>query len=110
MTEENKPINVITYNDDTYELKYNLKTIQTIERLTKKSLMSALYAQEAMLSLDDLQNYFAQALFKVGGAKVSPAQGVDIFEAVLKEKGYAFVNMLVVAQIQHDCPFFFQVD
>lgn len=105
--EKNK---TITHGDESYELKYNEKTIETIETITGRGFMRTLSESNGLFSLVQLRVYFTNALYKVGGGRVSPDQASEIFYALLKEKGFAYLNMLVIYQIQHDCPFFFQTN
>lgn len=100
--------NIITVNDEHYELKFNIQTLKTVERISDKSLMSEINTNNALLGLGYLEVLFSNALYKVDGGKVSPQQAMKIYEALLENKGYVFVNMLVVNQIMEDCGFFFQ--
>ena len=106
--EEEKTETIITFNDIQYELKYNLKALESIEKITKSSVMGEMNNFDGILPLSFLKVCFSHALYKVGGGKISPDHGVKLFEYVLKDKGYFFVNMLVVTKIQDDCPFFFR--
>lgn len=107
MADEKK---IITYGEDNYELKYNEKTIETVETITGKGFMQSVSEANALFSLVQLRAYFTNALYKVGGGRVSPDQASEVFSSVLNDKGFAYVNMLVIYQIQHDCPFFFQTN
>lgn len=106
--EEEKTETIITFNDIQYELKYNLKTLESIEKITRSSVMGEMSNFDGILPLSFLKVCFSHALHKVGGGKISPEHGGKLFEYVLKDKGYFFVNMLVVTKIQDDCPFFFR--
>lgn len=106
--EEEKTETIITFNDIQYELKYNLKTLENIEKITRSSVMGEMSNFDGILPLSFLKVCFSHALHKVGGGKISPEHGGKLFEYVLKDKGYYFVNMLVVTKIQDDCPFFFR--
>lgn len=102
--------NIITLNERSYELKFNEKTIETVERLTGSPLMASVAKNNGILSLSELRTYFSNALYTLEGGRVSPQQASDVYDKVLNEKGYPFVNMLIVGTIQRDCPFFFQAD
>ena len=98
---------IITVDDKNYELKYNEQVIETIETITGKGFMEILIDKKPVLSLADLKQYIANALYAEDGGKVPQVQGVKIYEALLHSKGYMFLNMLVIETIQRDCPFFF---
>lgn len=98
---------IILIGENQYELKFNEKTIEVVEAITSKSFMSIVSNAKGMLSLGDLRQYFSNALYSVDGGRIPAVQGSNIFDEVLKTKGYVFVNMLVINTIQRDCPFFF---
>lgn len=99
---------IITVDEKQYELKYNEKTIEIVESITGTAFMDYIINGKAMFPLAVLRQYFANAVYLVDGGKAPVEQGQNIFENVLKEKGYSFVNMLIVTTIQRDCPFFFR--
>ncbi len=99
---------IIELNDKAYELKYNARVIENIENVTGKPLVATLAHTQGMMSISDLRQYLAYALYTTEGSKVSPKQGMEIFDILLTEKGYVFVTQLVVVTVQRDCPFFFQ--
>lgn len=106
--EEGKASNIIHYAGKSFELKYNMKTLELIERSTKTSIMGAMVSYDGTLPLNLLRVLFSRAIYVLDGGRISPEGGEKIFEALLNEKGYVFVNMLVIVKIQEDCPFFFQ--
>lgn len=97
----------IVYNEKHYELKYSERTIETIEAVTKRGFMDTIANSNGLLSLSSLRQYFVQALYAVDGGKMSPEHATSVYEAVLREKGFGYVNQLVIVTIQRDCPFFF---
>lgn len=101
---------IFKYGDNAYELKYNEGTIETIETITGEGFMRTVTESNGLFSLVQLRAYFTNALYKVGGGRVSPDQASEIFSNALNAKGFAYLNMLVITQIQHDCPFFFQTN
>ena len=94
----------------TYELKYNIKTIEQIEAVTKEGIVSAIRKTEGVLSLTNLKIYFGFALFNEEGKRVSPQQGMDMAVKLMETEGFMKVNEAVVTAIDRDCPFLFQVD
>ncbi|QBX17856.1 hypothetical protein [Streptococcus parauberis] len=101
---------IIIYNGNQYELKYNAKTVETAEAITGKSFMATVVNSKGMLSIGDLRQYFINALYAFEGGRVAPAQGAMIFDELLNTKGFVYLNMLVISTIQRDCPFFFLGD
>lgn len=99
---------IINFGEKSYELKYNERTIELIENVTKQPFVATIAQTQGMLGLSQLRQYVANALYTTEGAKVSPQQGVEVYEALLKEKGYQFLTALVLSTVQRDCPFFFQ--
>ena len=101
---------IILFEEKQYELKFNEKNIETVEAITKKPFMDVLISGSPVFSLSDLRQYFANGLYAVEGGRIPVRQGSAVFEGVLNEKGFAFINMLVINTIQRDCPFFFLED
>jgi|SRR5699024_5303831 len=101
---------MIEVNGKTYELKYNMRTIEQIEAVTKESLVASVRKTEGFLSIQELKIYFGFALFNDSGNRVSPQQGMNIAETLIKSEGYMKVNQMVMGAIEKDCPFLFQVD
>ncbi len=101
---------IIIIDDKQYNLKLSETAIEVVEKMTGKPVMAQLAQSDGFLSLNFLRQCFAQGTHATEGGKLPPDHALKIFEAVLKDKGYAFVNMLIVNAIQRDCPFFFQVD
>lgn len=99
---------IINLDDKKYELKFNLKGIENIERAIGSSLMGELSKYNAMLPLNTLRVLFSHSLYQIDGGKIAIEQSSDLFDKLISEKGLIFVNMLVVNEIQIDCPFFFQ--
>ena len=99
---------IIELNEKNYELKYNTRVIENIENVTGKPLVATMVNTNGMMSISDLRQYIALALYTTEGTKVSPKQGSEVFNILLKEKGYVFLAQLVAVTVQRDCPFFFQ--
>lgn len=99
---------MITVGEQTYNLKYNTRTIEQVENLTKEPLMYLIGANQGRLSLGHLRAYFSNALYNTEGGKISPAQGSEIFDKALDELGYIKLTQAVIVSIERDCPFFFQ--
>lgn len=99
---------IINLNENKYELKFNLKALENIERAIGSSLMGELSKYNAMLPLTTLRVLFSHSLYQIDAGKIAIEQASDLFDKLINEKGFIFVNMLVVNEIKIDCPFFFQ--
>ncbi len=93
----------------TYNLKYNMRTIEQIETVTGKSLVAMIKETEGLLSLSMIKVYFGMALYNEDGKKVGQEQGFEMAEALMIEEGYSKVAEAIVVAIDRDCPFLFQV-
>lgn len=94
-----------------YDLKYNLKRVESIENATGTPLMSALISSKGMMSLSQLKNCFCYGLKEPGSDSFIPlSAGQAVFEQALNEYGYAGLVSEVVEVLQRDCPFFFLAD
>ncbi len=92
-----------------YDLKYNMKTIEQIENATGKSLVATIKETEGLLSIAMVKIYFGMALFNEDGKKMAQQQGFEIAEALMLEEGYSKVAEAIIVAIDRDCPFLFQV-
>ena len=101
---------MFTYDDKNYELKLNLKTVKQIEAVLGKGIMAALQETRGMLAINDLVVIAGYGMYNDEGNRIAPAQGMDIAEGFMTERGYAELVAMVVSVIERDCPFFFQVD
>lgn len=99
---------MLTHDDKNYEIKLNLRVIKQIEGVLEKGIMAVLRESNGMLSINDLTTIAGYGLYNEDGNRISPAQGIDIAEQFLIEKGYAELITLVVEALERDCPFFFQ--
>lgn len=96
-------------NGKTYVLKYNLKRIEIIENAVGMPVMSDMYKNNGMLSLNALKTYFAYGLKEEDAdAFVAPKKGMEMAEALIENEGYLAVNGAVLECLERDCPFFFQ--
>ncbi|SJZ37914.1 hypothetical protein [Garciella nitratireducens] len=91
-----------------YEIKYNMKTIEKIENITRDSVLSRLSKNNGLLSISDLKIFIGNALFNEDGHRVSPKQGMEITEKLIEVNGYIEVTKMVAEALQRDCPFLFQ--
>ena len=101
---------MITYKDNNYELKFNLKTVRQIEGVLNKGIMAALRESGGMLAINDLLTIAGYGMYNAEGNRISPNQGTEIAESFMVEKGYAELVSIVVDTLERDCPFFFRVD
>ena len=94
-----------------YELKYNLKRVESIENATGVPLMSALTSSRGMMSLNQLKTCFCYGLKETGSEGFVPlTSGQKVFENALEGFGYAGLVSEVIEALQRDCPFFFRAD
>lgn len=91
-----------------YEVKYNMRTLEAIERAMGEGIMAVMMKSEGALSISQLRQLFTQALYKDDGGKVSPVQGNGIFEQILERDGLASVMNTVLERIMDDCAFLFR--
>lgn len=103
-------IRMFEIDGKTYELKYNMATIEKIENTTGASLVATIRKTEGLLSIGMLKVYFGMALFNEEGNRMGQKQGMDIAQALIEQQGYMAVNEVVIVAIDRDCPFLFQVD
>lgn len=103
-------IRMFEIDGKTYELKYNMATIEKVEVATGASLVATIRRTEGLLSIGTLKTYFGMALFNEEGNRMGQKQGMDIAQALIEQEGYMSVNEAVIVAIDRDCPFLFQVD
>lgn len=94
-------------NGNTYELRYTIKRLELIEKITGKGTMSCLVQSDGMLSISELKNYLGYALINDKGNYISPQQGVEYAEALIQSEGYERVAIVVLEALQRDCSFLF---
>lgn len=110
MSEEEVRPTIITVDDKRFELKYNFKTVEQIENVTEKPLMSDLKDNEGLMSLSSLRTYVTLALYGAEGTRVGHGTASKVFEEWIQSEGYGNVARVVLLQLQKDVPFFFQTD
>lgn len=101
---------MFNYKDETYELKLNLKVVRQVEGALGKGIMAILRESGGMMSINDLIIIAGYGMYNSEGNRISPAQGMEIAEAFMIEKGYVELITVVIDTIDRDCPFFFPVD
>lgn len=95
-------------NDQEYELKYSLKRLSLIERVTGKSTMSIMVNSKGMFTVADLMTYFAYGLKESGSeVYVQNKKAMDIAEQVV-EQSYIECMTYVAEALERDCPFLFR--
>lgn len=92
-----------------YELKYNEKRIDIIEKVTEKPLMAAITKNDGALSRLDLINYIAYGTKEMDSdVFVQPKIGRELAETLMHSVGYSECVGMVLQTLQEDCGFFFQ--
>lgn len=102
---------MIEVNGQEYELKFNLKRVELIENVTKKSMMAGLVENNGLFPISEIKTYLAYGLKEAGSDSfVKTKDGLDIAEQLLEACGYTAVQAELITAIERDCPFFFRVD
>lgn len=100
---------MITFEDKTYVLKYNMKRIELIEAATSMPTLADLKRTGGMLGLASLKAYIAYGIKEEGSDTfLPPKKGMELAEKLIESNGYADVCGTVVEALERDCPFFFQ--
>lgn len=95
------------FQDEVYELKYNIGAIEKIEQINGESTLSILAKNQGMIPIATLKQYFSNSCYKVGGGKISPKSATKMFDVMVNQLSYLEVNMLVVNKLKEDCGFLF---
>lgn len=94
-----------------FELKFNLKRIDLIERMMGKPFMAIFIGNSGALSIGEIEAVFSYALKEVGTEVfVSPKEGIKHAEKLIETNGLPMVMGAILDKLQEDCPFFFQAD
>ena len=98
-------------NGKEYELKFNLKRIDLIEKVMGKPLFGIFIQSQGALSIGEIENIFSYALKEKGSDSfVAPKEGAKHAEYLIQENGLPRVTAAILETLQEDCPFFFQAD
>lgn len=100
---------MFTINEKEYELKFNLKRIDLIERVIGKPLFGVFIQSKGALTIGEIEAIFSYALKEVGSDTfVSAKEGTKYAEVLLETDGLPVVTAAIIEKLQKDCPFFFQ--
>lgn len=94
-------------NGNMYDLRYTIKRLEMIERVTGKGTMSCLVHDNGMLAISELKNYLGYSLINDKGNYISPQQGIEYAETLIQSEGYERVLTVVLEALQRDCSFLF---
>lgn len=94
-----------------YDIKFNVNRIELIEKALGTSIMAIATMQGSMFSITQLKTLLAYSV-KESGSDVflKPRVAMEMAENLIVNNGYVNVVNLVSAQLEEDCPFFFQAD
>lgn len=101
---------MLEINGNMYDLRYTIKRLEMIEKVTGKGTMSCLVQANGMLSIFELKNYLGYGLINDKGNYISPQQGIEYAEALIQSEGYERVITVVLESLQRDCSFLFPKD
>lgn len=96
-------------NGVTYDLKFNMQKLKTIETVTKTSVMAEIAKNNGVLPLPHLEQLFAFGLVEEKtNEPVKHKKALEMFEKVLETNGLLTVNMAVVEKLEKDLGFMFR--
>lgn len=102
---------MITYQDKNYELKYNMKRLELIERVTDMPTLADIKRTGGMLSISSLKAYLAYGLKEEGADAFVPAgKAMEMAENMIQDIGYIDTCGIVLEALDRDCPFLFPAD
>ena len=101
---------MFTYNEKDYELKFNIKRLEIIEKATGKSSVGMMVADNnGIMGVSSVMAFYSYGLKEAGADTfVAPKVAQEICEARMNEIGYMEVVKELQGAIQHDCPFLFR--
>lgn len=100
---------LIEHDGQSYMLKFSLDAIDKIETVTKRSILEIIHNSGGFPKVNEMRAMFVFGLLKADTQTLqSQPIAISIFNAILKEKGYNHISMLLTEAIQRDCDFFFQ--
>lgn len=98
-------------DDKQYDFKYTTARLLMIERaLNGKSIMGILTSSNGVLSLEQIQVFFAYGLLGEDGIYIPVKQGMDFALEQMEKTNFAKLNSDIVKALQRDCPFLFRAD
>jgi len=97
-------------NGKEVSLKYSLNRVDKIEQTLDKSLGEMVV--RGSFKINEMKVLVGYALKYEGEGEgyISPVQGMEYAEKIIKENGIAFTQQVIADALQRDCPFFFLVD
>lgn len=102
---------IFEFDEKTYELKYNLKRIEIIEKITGEPVIATISKNDGILTIANLRTYFSYGLKEAGSDLfVTPSIGSEICEKMIETNGYVSTSSLVLKALQADAGFLFRVD
>ena len=100
---------MFTVDETTYTLKYNMKKLETIETITKVSILGELSKASGFMPLNVLKTLFSFALVEEAtNEPVKQSKAQEMFEEIITENGLASVNVAILEKLQQDLGFMFR--
>lgn len=92
-----------------YNLAFSQKKLETIETVTKTSILGEISKNNGFLPYNLLKQLFSFAVIEAKGNQTIPqTKGAELFDEVVAQHGLATVNTKIIEQFQKDLGFLFR--
>ncbi len=100
---------MFTVDGVTYTLKYNTKKVETIETITKTSIVGEITKSNGILPIGALRQLFSFALVEESTNEVvKQSKAIEMFDKLIEENGLMTVNMAIIEKLRDDMGFMFR--
>lgn len=100
---------MFTVDGVNYTLKYNTKKVETIETITKTSVVGEITKNNGILPIGALRQLFSFALVEESTNEVvKQSKAIEMFDKLIEENGLMTVNMAIIEKLKDDMGFMFR--
>lgn len=94
--------------DKILDLKFDIRSISQIERMTGGGVMAAMVNNSAMFTINEMQTYLGVGLIDDAGKRFNFKQAQNIGMDLIQQEGYVTMCSAIIDALERDCPFLFQ--